>query len=96
MSSLDSTTSEESAGVACVTPGSHGFYGSVSSLLSGHAGSGANLKDHYGSISSLASSTSLISPQVREENVFVIGMFPLLIDGTSVLHSGGRGFKRVA
>ena len=55
MSSLDSTTSEESS-----IPTPH-YYGSVSSLLSGPT---SNLKDHYGSISSLASSTSLISPQV--------------------------------
>lgn len=54
MSSLDSTTSEESS-----IPTPH-YYGSVSSLLSGHS----NVKDHYGSITSLASSTSLISPQV--------------------------------
>lgn len=53
MSSLDSTTSEESS-----IPTPH-FYGSVSSLTSGHTG----LKDHYGSITSLASSTSMISPQ---------------------------------
>ena len=58
MSSLDSTTSDESS-----IPTPH-YYGSVSSLLSGHC-SGTNLKDHYGSISSLASSTSLISPQVE-------------------------------
>ncbi len=55
MSSLDSTTSEESS-----IPTPH-YYGSVSSLLSGQSN---NLKDHYGSISSLASSTSLISPHV--------------------------------
>jgi hypothetical protein len=55
MSSLDSTTSEESS-----IPTPH-FHGSVSSLTSGHGG----LKDHYGSITSLASSTSMISPQVR-------------------------------
>ena len=54
MSSLDSTTSDESS-----IPTPH-YYGSVSSLLSGQT----NLKDHYGSITSLASSTSLISPQV--------------------------------
>ena len=54
MSSLDSTTSEESS-----IPTPH-FHGSVSSLASGHSG----LKDHYGSITSLASSTSVISPQV--------------------------------
>ena len=54
MSSLDSTTSEESS-----IPTPH-FHGSVSSLTSGHGG----LKDHYGSITSLASSTSMISPQV--------------------------------
>merc|ERR1712088_959990 len=53
MSSLDSTTSEESS-----IPTPH-FHGSVSSLTSGHGG----LKDHYGSITSLASSTSMISPQ---------------------------------
>ena len=55
MSSLDSTTSEESS---IPTPHCHG---SVSSLLAGQA---SNLKDNYGSITSLASSTSLISPQV--------------------------------
>jgi hypothetical protein len=33
----------------------------VNSLTSGHCG----LKDHYGSITSLASSTSMISPQVQ-------------------------------
>merc|ERR1712123_497353 len=54
MSSLDSTTSEESS-----IPTPH-FHGSVSSLTSGHGG---GLRDHYGSISSLASSTSVISPQ---------------------------------
>lgn len=54
MSSLDSTTSEESS-----IPAPH-FYGSVNSLTSGHSG---GLKDHYGSISSLASSTSMISHQ---------------------------------
>ncbi|XP_040567115.1 uncharacterized protein [Lepeophtheirus salmonis] len=53
MSSIDSTTSEESS-----IPTPH-YYGSVSSLISGQS----NLKDHYGSITSLASSTSLISPQ---------------------------------
>merc|ERR1712241_1532537 len=53
MSSLDSTTSEESS-----IPTPH-FHGSVSSLTSGHGGP----KDHYGSITSLASSTSMISPQ---------------------------------
>ena len=56
MSSLDSTTSDESS-----IPTPHNYYGSVSSLISGRE----NLKDHYGSISSLASSTSLISPQVK-------------------------------
>ena len=55
MSSLDSTTSDESS-----IPTPHNYYGSVSSLISGRE----NLKDHYGSISSLASSTSLISPHV--------------------------------
>jgi len=55
MSSLDSTTSEESS-----IPTPH-FHGSVSSLTSGHGGD--RLKDHYGSITSLASSTSMISPQ---------------------------------
>ncbi len=60
MSSLDSTTSEESS-----IPTPH-YYGSVSSLLSGQT---SNLKDHYGSISSLASSTSLISPQVHKSMV---------------------------
>ena len=56
MSSLDSTTSDESS-----IPTPHNCYGSVSSLISGQT----NLKDHYGSITSLASSTSLISPQVN-------------------------------
>ena len=58
MSSLDSTTSSEESSV----PTPH-FHGSVSSLASGHGGD--RLKDHYGSITSLASSTSMISPQVR-------------------------------
>ena len=57
MSSLDSTTSSEESSV----PTPH-FHGSVSSLASGHGGD--RLKDHYGSITSLASSTSMISPQV--------------------------------
>jgi len=56
MSSLDSTASDESS---IPTP-SHNYYGSVSSLISGR---NENLKDNYGSITSLASSTSLISPQ---------------------------------
>jgi len=56
MSSLDSTTSDESS-----IPTPHNSFGSVSSLISGQN----NLKDHYGSITSLASSTSLISPQVQ-------------------------------
>ena len=60
MSSLDSTTSDESS-----IPTPHNYYGSVSSLISGRE----NLKDHYGSISSLASSTSLISPQVSTTKV---------------------------
>ena len=59
MSSLDSTTSSEESSI----PTPH-FHGSVSSLASGHGGD--RLKDHYGSITSLASSTSMISPQVRE------------------------------
>eukprot|EP00096_Caligus_rogercresseyi_P011894 TRINITY_DN482_c0_g3_i1.p1 TRINITY_DN482_c0_g3~~TRINITY_DN482_c0_g3_i1.p1 ORF type:complete len:855 (-),score=313.98 TRINITY_DN482_c0_g3_i1:70-2634(-) len=54
MSSIDSTASEESS-----IPTTPHLYGSVSSLVSGQS----NLKDHYGSITSLASSTSLISPQ---------------------------------
>lgn len=54
MSSLDSTNSDESS-----IPTPQLCYGSVSSLISGQT----NLRDHYGSISSLASSTSLISPQ---------------------------------
>ena len=71
MSSLDSTASDESSSIP--TPSGHNYYGSVSSLISGSAGGGGhggggggreNLKDHYGSITSLASSTSLISPQV--------------------------------
>ena len=66
MSSLDSTTSDESSSI----PQTPHYYGSVNSLLSGGGGhgggsGGSNLKDHYGSITSLASSTSLISPQVR-------------------------------
>ena len=56
MSSLDSTNSDESS-----IPTPQHCYGSVSSLISGQT----NMRDHYGSISSLASSTSLISPQVR-------------------------------
>jgi len=56
MSSLDSTASDESS-----IPTPHNCFGSVSSLISGQT----NLKDHYGSITSLASSTSLISPQVN-------------------------------
>lgn len=55
MSSLDSTTSEDSS---ILTPTN--TFGSVSSLVTGQS----NLKDHYGSISSLASSTSMISQQV--------------------------------
>merc|ERR1711902_25444 len=54
MSSLDSTNSDESS-----IPTPQHCYGSVSSLISGQT----NMRDHYGSISSLASSTSLISPQ---------------------------------
>ena len=57
MSSLDSTTSSEESSI----PTPH-FHGSVTSLASGHGGD--RLKDHYGSITSLASSTSVISPQV--------------------------------
>merc|ERR1719384_2643139 len=56
MSSLDSTTSSEESSI----PTPH-FHGSVTSLASGHGGD--RLKDHYGSITSLASSTSVISPQ---------------------------------
>ena len=56
MSSLDSTNSDESS-----IPTPQHCYGSVSSLISGQTN---NMRDHYGSISSLASSTSLISPQV--------------------------------
>merc|ERR1719510_1248391 len=56
MSSLDSTTSSDESSI----PTPH-FYGSVTSLASGHGGD--RLKDHYGSITSLASSTSVISPQ---------------------------------
>ena len=59
MSSLDSTTSSEESSI----PTPH-FHGSVTSLASGHGGD--RLKDHYGSITSLASSTSVISPQVRQ------------------------------
>ena len=56
MSSLDSTNSDESS-----IPTPQHCYGSVSSLIGGQNN---NMRDHYGSISSLASSTSLISPQV--------------------------------
>merc|ERR1719220_3262638 len=56
MSSLDSTTSSEESSI----PTPH-FHGSVTSLASGHGGD--RLKDHYGSITSLVSSTSVISPQ---------------------------------
>ena len=59
MSSLDSTTSSEESSI----PTPH-FHGSVTSLASGHGGD--RLKDHYGSITSLASSTSVISPQVTQ------------------------------
>ena len=55
MSSLDSTNSDESS-----IPTPQHCYGSVSSLISGQTN---NMRDHYGSISSLASSTSLISQQ---------------------------------
>lgn len=54
VSSFDSTTSEESS---AATPA--GMYGSSNSLVSSAP------RDPYGSITSLASSTSLISPQVR-------------------------------
>ena len=62
MSSLDSTNSDESS-----IPTPQHCYGSVSSLISGQT----NMRDHYGSISSLASSTSLISPQVRHSKTFI-------------------------
>lgn len=62
MSSLDSTNSDESS-----IPTPQHCYGSVSSLISGQT----NMRDHYGSISSLASSTSLISPQVRHLKTFI-------------------------
>ena len=58
MSSLDSTNSDESS-----IPTPQHCYGSVSSLISGRDGN--NMRDHYGSISSLASSTSIISSQVN-------------------------------
>ena len=58
MSSLDSTNSDESS-----IPTPQHCYGSVSSLFSGQTN---NMRDHYGSISSLASSTSMISPQVKQ------------------------------
>ena len=57
MSSLDSSTSSEESSL----PTPH-FHGSVSSLASGQGGD--RLRDHYGSITSLASSTSMISPHV--------------------------------
>ena len=63
MSSLDSTNSDESS-----IPTPQHCYGSVSSLISGQT----NMRDHYGSISSLASSTSLISPQVRRHLITFI------------------------
>jgi hypothetical protein len=56
VSSFDSTTSEESS---ATTPA--GIYGSSNSLVSSAP------RDPYGSITSLASSTSLISPQVRSQ-----------------------------
>ena len=56
MSSLDSTNSDESS-----IPTPQHCYGSVSSLFSGQTN---NVRDHYGSISSLASSTSMISKEV--------------------------------
>merc|ERR1719222_1396661 len=56
MSSLDSTTSSEESSI----PTPH-FHGSVTSLASGHGGD--RLKDHYGSITSLASSTSMLKSQ---------------------------------
>ena len=55
MSSLDSNTSGEDGSFP---------YGGF-----GHYGIGIGLRDHYGSITSLASSTSLISPQVRGPNL---------------------------
>ena len=58
MSSLDSTNSDESS---IPTP-HYPLYGSVSSLISGHTES--NMRNHYGSISSIASSTSRISDEV--------------------------------
>lgn len=73
MSSVDSTTSDDSIFCHPIN-NSNGFMsslmgpgnGSVTSLLSAANGSMSSLisgsKDHYGSISSLASSTSLISP----------------------------------
>ena len=61
-SSLDSTNSDESS-----IPTPQHCYGSVSSLISGQT----NMRDHYGSISSLASSTSLISPQVSLQFGFI-------------------------
>mgnify|MGYP001352618167 FL=1 len=58
MSSLDSTNSDESS---IPTP-HYPLYGSVSSLISGHTEN--NMRNHYGSISSIASSTSRISDEV--------------------------------
>ena len=65
MSSLDSTTSSEESSVP--TPPAH-FHGSVTSL--------ASVKDHYGSITSLASSTSMISPQVRIDTIITCHPVP--------------------
>ena len=72
MSSLDSTTSSEESSI----PTPH-FHGSVTSLASGHGGD--RLKDHYGSITSLASSTSMISPQVSPTIVIIPSVSSIFI-----------------
>lgn len=58
MSSLDSNTSGEDGSFPYF--GSGGGFGSF-----GHYAIGIGVRDNYGSITSLASSTSLISPQVN-------------------------------
>ena len=76
MSSLDSTTSSEESSI----PTPH-FHGSVTSLASGHGGD--RLKDHYGSITSLASSTSMISPQVSRVHPNISMVMVIILSGHS-------------
>lgn len=80
MSSLDSTTSEDSSLPYGLYGGCYGGFGSAfggSSSYGGGSGYGGfyggpfgpfGVRDNYGSITSLASSTSLISPQVKHTN----------------------------